>query len=131
MELVSVGVGDGANIVQSVELILGLGIRHHSAVCHRQQGKGEVRPGINSIKEDQQLGRKKQLQNREVFCKCLKLSPITKFFTDAKVAIHFIGKRAVSSPKGNGSSSSRAVKRVSSNPDPYSSHQSHATNISV
>ena len=33
--------------------------------------------------------------------KCLKLSPITKFFTDAKVAIHFIGKRVVSSPEGN------------------------------
>ena len=46
VEVVSVRVGDGANIVQSMELILRLGIWHHGAVGHRQQGKGEVGPGI-------------------------------------------------------------------------------------
>ena len=104
VELVPLWVGDGANVVQSVKLILGLRIRHHSAVGHRKQGKGEVRPGIeHCVEADQLFGPRKQLQE-ESFQRCSKLSPITKFFIDAKIAIHFIGKRTVSSPKGDWSS---------------------------
>ena len=45
VELVAVSVGDGADVVQRVELVLGLRVREHGAVRHGEEGEGEVGPG--------------------------------------------------------------------------------------
>ena len=44
MELVAVSVGDGADVVQRVELVLGLRVGEHGAVRHGEEGEGEVGP---------------------------------------------------------------------------------------